>query len=87
MHRAATKFVPKLLSVEQKELRLVIVRDLLDTISAEPSSLDLLTVLENENAIERSPFLEKRWDSVERDDGHSKRSLLAIFSVVEGMLG
>ncbi|GFX22839.1 hypothetical protein TNCV_2605811 [Trichonephila clavipes] len=42
----------------QKELRLVVAHDLLDTINAELDSMQLLAILENENTIERNPFSE-----------------------------
>ncbi|GFU53834.1 hypothetical protein TNCV_4254431 [Trichonephila clavipes] len=54
----ATKFVPKLLSVEQKERRHAAAQDLLETIDAESGSLQRLAVSENENAIERTKFSE-----------------------------
>ncbi|GFY32550.1 hypothetical protein TNCV_673051 [Trichonephila clavipes] len=50
IRRAAAKFIPKLLSVEQKEHRLGVVQDLLNTSDDEPGSLRLLTVPKNENA-------------------------------------
>jgi hypothetical protein len=40
MRRVAAKFVPKLLSAEQKELRVEVAQDLLDTTSTEPELLN-----------------------------------------------
>ena len=40
MRRVAAKFVPKLLSAEQKELRVEVAQDLLDTISTDPEFLN-----------------------------------------------
>jgi len=40
MHRVAAKFVPKLLSAEQKELRVEVAQDLLDTTSTDPEFLN-----------------------------------------------
>ncbi|GFS94725.1 hypothetical protein TNCV_4456301 [Trichonephila clavipes] len=54
--RAAKKFVPKLLVVEQKKLRLTVALSLLDTINTDPGFLRLLEAIGNENAIEKIPF-------------------------------
>ena len=40
MRRMAAKFVPKLLSAEQKELRVEVAQDLLDTTSTDPEFLN-----------------------------------------------
>jgi len=42
MRRVAAKFVPKLLSVEQKELCVEVAQDLLDTTSTDPEFLNTL---------------------------------------------
>lgn len=42
MHRVASKFVTKLLSSEQKELRLAVAQDLLDTINTKPEFLNTI---------------------------------------------
>ncbi|GFV83306.1 uncharacterized protein TNCV_1900321 [Trichonephila clavipes] len=55
MSRVVAKFVPKLLSLEQKELCLAVSQDRLDTSKAEPS---FLTILENENVIKIIQFSE-----------------------------
>ncbi|GFW77939.1 hypothetical protein TNCV_3911491 [Trichonephila clavipes] len=54
------KFVPKLLLVERKELRLAGAQDLLYTINDEPDFFRLLAAHENENAIERILFSEMK---------------------------
>ncbi|GFX00336.1 hypothetical protein TNCV_1273301 [Trichonephila clavipes] len=56
MRRVNAKFVLKLMSVEQKELRLAVAQDLWYSINAESG---FLTILENENAIERILFQSK----------------------------
>ena len=40
MRRVAAKFVPKLLSAEQKDLRVEVAQDLLDTTSTDPEFLN-----------------------------------------------
>ena len=40
MHRVAAKFVPKLLSPEQKDLRFEVAQDLLDTANTDPEFLN-----------------------------------------------
>ena len=40
MHRVAVKFVPKLLSPEQKDLRFEVAQDLLDTANTDPEFLN-----------------------------------------------
>ncbi|GFU93759.1 hypothetical protein TNCV_4289851, partial [Trichonephila clavipes] len=52
----ARKFVPKLLSEEQKMLRIAFAQELLDGITAELDSLPVLAVPQNKNTIERIPF-------------------------------
>jgi len=53
MRRVTAKFVPKLLSAEQKELRVEIAQDLLDSTSTDPEFLN--TVITGDD-IERIPF-------------------------------
>jgi len=56
MRRVAAKFVPKLLSEEQKELRVEVAQDLLDTTSTDPEFLNTVFVSEIEDDIERISF-------------------------------
>ncbi|GFV09284.1 hypothetical protein TNCV_1868921 [Trichonephila clavipes] len=89
MCRVDTKFFPKILSVEKKDIRLAVAQNLLETIKTEPISLRLLAILENEKVIERIPISKKRCDNTDRDGGvehHTKRSLLEVILAVEGML-
>ncbi|GFU95420.1 uncharacterized protein TNCV_4787551 [Trichonephila clavipes] len=69
--------------------RFTVAQYLLDAISSQTGTLQLLAVPQNENVIERIPFKEQKWDNVERDhrvEHHSKRSPLERFSAVERML-
>ncbi|GFS66830.1 hypothetical protein TNCV_230301 [Trichonephila clavipes] len=87
---ALTVDSPKLRFGGTEKRRLVVAQDLMDTINIEPSFLRLLAVPNNENAINRLLFSERRGDKTKhngRVEHHSKRSPPEIFLAVKGMLG
>ena len=75
MHRVAAKFVPKLLSAEQKELRLAVAQDLLDTANTDPEFLN--TIITGDESwvygMARKQKHSHRNGSIPRPQGRKKR--------------